>query len=160
MRRLPVLALTILLMAMVPAPAGARGALEAEGEFTATVDFSTLTLTPRGSRCLLEVQGEIVFEGALEGTASAETAALVFASCDHVATNPPGTFRDSFRADLDFTGTLNGHPAIADITYLGVTEVGGNVAGVMILSHGLTGVLKIDAIVAVGGSYHGRLIPN
>ncbi len=86
------------------------------------------------------------------------SAALVFASCDQVLVNPPGTFRDVFRSHLEFTGTLDGLPAQADITYLGTTSVGGNVAGLMILAHGLHGVLAVDAIVATGGTYEGVVI--
>ncbi len=158
MRRLipAVLTLTILMMVVVAAPsAAADTVVPAEGEFTATVDFTTLTLTPKGPRCLLEVDGALSFTGTLEGTASGTTSALVFATCDEVAVSPPGTFRDLFRSSLDFTGTLDGAPVEAHITYIGLTRVGGDVSGVMVFSDGVRGVLAVDAIVAVGGEYQG-----
>jgi hypothetical protein len=137
------------------APASAGGRLAAAGQFTATIDFSTLTLTPVGANCLLEVAGELQFTGTLDGLASASTRALVLAPCEDVAVNPPGTFKDTFRSRLEFAGTVDGTPAIADIAYHGITEVGGNIKALMVLSDGLKGVLKVEAIVAAGGSYEG-----
>ena len=43
------------------------------------MDFSTLTLTPRGKNCRLVVSGALVFSGSIEGTATGTTTALVFA---------------------------------------------------------------------------------
>jgi hypothetical protein len=83
------------------------------------------------------------------------TSALIFASCDQVSTTPPGTFHDRFESELEFTGTVNGISASADITWKGVTKEGGDIEAVMFLSNGLEGTLKVDATVATGGSYAG-----
>jgi len=53
--------------------------IQAAGRFDALVDFTTLTLTPRGRNCLLQVKGRLVFSGTLEGPAIGQTTALVFA---------------------------------------------------------------------------------
>lgn len=136
-------------------PALANGLTPAGGEFTVVIDFPSLTLMPVGSNCLLEVDGEAVFTGTLEGIAMGTTRALVLAPCDAVAVNPPGAFKDVFRSKLEFVGTVDGEPAIADLTYRGITEVGGGIAALFQFSNGLKGVLQVEAIVAVGGSYQG-----
>ena len=102
----------------------------------------------------------IEFTGTLDGVAAARTRALILASCPEVAVTPPGTFKDVFSSKLEFAGTVNGTPTIADITYRGITEVGGDIKALMGPSNGLKGVLKVEAIVAVGGSYEGFLKPN
>ena len=136
-------------------PVSAAQPVPASGDFEAIVDFSTLTLRPVGANCLLEVSGVLVFSGTLEGEAPAHTRALVGAPCDDVGNTPPGTFADLFMSELEFTGTADGVPATADMTYQGITKVGGEIEAKLLLSHGLTGVLDVDAIVAVGGSYDG-----
>jgi len=129
--------------------------LPASGTFAAQVDFSTLELTPAGARCLLEVSGVLVFSGTIVGEAPGTTRALVFASCEEVAQNPPGAFKDVFRSRLEFFGTLGGAPVVADLTYAGITEQGGTIKAVMHFSNGLRGLLSVEAVVAQGGSYQG-----
>ena len=141
-------------------PVSANGMIQASGEFTATVDFTTLTLTPVDANCLLEVSGVIEFTGTLEGLAPARTRALVLASCQDVEVTPPGTFKDVFSSRLEFAGTVNGKPTVADFTYRGITEVGGDIEALMLPSNGLKGVLEVKAIVAVGGSYTGLVKPE
>ena len=75
------------------------------GEFDAVVDFTTITFTPRGRNCLLQVNGTLVFTGTIDGEATGRTSALVFAPCSDVMTTPPGTFRDVFKSELVFEGT-------------------------------------------------------
>src|SRR5688500_18350844 len=65
------------------------------GHYDALVDFSTLSLTPKGNNCLLEVAGQLVFTGTIQGTATGRTSALVHAPCADVASTPPGTFGDT-----------------------------------------------------------------
>lgn len=128
------------------------------GQFDALVDFSTLSLTPRGSNCLLTVNGQLVFSGTIEGPAVGTTSALVFATCGEVATSPPGTFRDVFRSELQFEGTVDGEPAEAHMIYQGRVQEGGRIEGRILLSNGLAGVLDVEAQVAVGGSYTGSIV--
>src|SRR5688500_2418770 len=132
--------------ASVQAAASAPAALAAQrvpasGDFTALVNFSTLTLTPRGKNCLLEVQGQLVFTGTIDGPATGTTSALVFAPCSEVATTPPGTFPDVFRSELEFTGTVDGEPAQAKVMYQGRVQPGGQIDGHLIFSRGVAGVL-------------------
>src|SRR5687767_5735647 len=82
--------------------ASAAQRIQTSGEFDAIVDFSTLTLTPRGSNCLLQVEGQLVFTGTIQGAAIGQTSALVFAPCADVAASPPGTFPDVFKSELVF----------------------------------------------------------
>ncbi len=134
--------------------------VEASGSFDALVDFSTVTLTPRGSNCLLEVEGRLVFTGTIQGVAAGKTSALIFATCAEVATTPPGTYRDVFKSELEFEGTVDGEPAQAEVLYLGGVEPGGQIDGRLVFSRGVAGVLDVQALVAVGGVYQGSLIVN
>jgi hypothetical protein len=132
--------------------------VETSGQFVAQVDFSSLTLTPRGNNCRLEVRGQLVFSGAIQGVATGQTSALVFAPCELVATTPPGTFRDVFKSELVFEGTVNGEPAHANLLYMGQVEPGGQIDGRLIFSNGISGELAAQAIVAVGGDYSGTVV--
>lgn len=128
----------------------------ASGTFTALVDFSTLELRAVGERtCELTVDGRLVFDGSLVGSATGTTTALVLASCADVAGNLPGTFRDVFRFEGDFTGTVNGEAVTADLTYFGISRPGGAIDALMRLGDGARALLRVDAVVAVGGTYAG-----
>ena len=85
-------------------------------------------------------------------------ARLVFAPCEEVATTPPGTYRDVFRSELEFTGTVDGEPASAKVLYQGGVEPGGEIDAHLIFSRGVAGVLDADARVAVGGDYRGTVV--
>jgi hypothetical protein len=132
--------------------------IQTSGHFDAIVDFSTLTLTPRGRNCLLQVNGQLVFTGTIEGTATGQTTALVFAPCSDVATSPPGTFRDVFKSELAFEGTVDGEPARANLLYMGRVQPGGQIAGRLVFSNGVAGRLEVEARVAVGGEYSGSVV--
>jgi hypothetical protein len=138
--------------------ASAARRVETSGQFTALVDFSTLTLTPRGRNCLLRVNGQLVFSGTIEGTATGQTSALVFAPCSQVATTPPGTFRDVFKSELKFEGTVDGKPASANVLYMGRVQPGGEIEGRLVFSRGVQGRLQVEALVAVGGEYSGSVV--
>ena len=138
--------------------AAAASQVQTSGDFDAIVDFSTLTLTPTGQNCRLEVDGRLVFTGTIEGVAIGHTSALVSAPCSDVATTPPGTFKDVFKSEAKFEGTIGGVPASADLLYTGGVEPGGHIDAKLIFSNGVAGVLDADAIVAVGGSYSGSLV--
>ena len=139
-------------------PSVSAAPVATSGEFDALVDFSTLTLTPRGRNCLLVVDGQLVFSGTIEGTATGTTSALVFAPCSDVSTSPPGTFRDVFRSELEFEGTVDGAPAQGRMLYQGGVREGGRIEGRVLLSRGISGALEVDAQVAVGGSYSGSVV--
>lgn len=139
-------------------PALAGGFVQAEGEFTVDIDFSTLTLTPVNQNCLIKVEGVVNFTGTLDGIASAGTRALASASCEDVATLPPGAYEDVFTSALEFAGTINGEPIVTDISYRGKTHIGGDIDAVMVPSNGLRGRLSVDATVAAGGTYRGLLV--
>ena len=130
----------------------------ASGHFDALVDFSTLTLTPRGRNCLLQVNGRLVFTGTIEGTATGTTRALVFAPCSKVATSPPGTFPDVFKSELRFEGTVAGEPTQANVLYMGRVQPGGQIEGRLVFSNGVAGRLDVDARVAVGGENRGSVV--
>ena len=134
------------------------GPVETAGLFDAFVDFSTLTLTPRGANCLLTVKGSLVFHGTIEGTGTGQTDALVFATCEEVASKPPGTDPDVFHSNLVFEGTVAGEPATANVMYQGRSAPGGHIDGHLIFSNGVSGALDASAQVAVGGAYHGSLV--
>ena len=143
----------------IPSLAAAdAGPVETAGLFDALVDFSTLTLTPRGSNCLLTVKGRLVFHGTIEGSGVGQTDALVFATCEEVMSKPPGTDPDVFHSNLVFTGTVAGEPATANVIYQGRSAAGGHIDAHLHFSNGVSGVLDAEAQVAVGGSYEGSLV--
>ncbi len=138
--------------------AAAARTVQASGHFDALVDFSTLTLTPRGGNCLLEVEGQLVFTGTIEGTGIGQTSALVFAPCADVVASPPGTYPDVFKSELAFEGTVDGEPARANLLYMGRVQPGGAIEGRLIFSNGVEGRLDVEARVAVGGEYNGSVV--
>lgn len=140
------------------ASASAAAPTETSGHFDAIVDFATITLTPKGTNCLLQVSGRLVFSGTIVGTANGRTSALEFAPCDQVAVNPPGTFEDVFKSVAVFDGTVDGQPAHANLQYMGRVQVGGAIAGRFVFSNGVSGALDVNSIVAVGGEYHGSVV--
>jgi hypothetical protein len=139
-------------------PALAARRVQASGHFAALVDFSTLTLTPRGRNCLLQVKGTLVFTGTIVGEATGQTSALVSAPCADVATTPPGTFSDVFKSELVFEGTVDGEPARANVLYMGGVQPGGHISGRLVWSNGVSGRLNVEAQVAVGGDYRGSVV--
>lgn len=161
MKQLAMIVLVGMLLLVTAAPLAAAPPVLADGEFTASVNFSTLTATPVGRNCRLEVNGTLVFSGTLEGATSGTTRGLVFAPCAAVLANPPGSFRDIFRFTSDsafpFTGRVNGVPTTATIIYQGRTAVGGAIDGQVLLTGDVRGVLEVTATVAVGGQYRGRI---
>lgn len=140
------------------ASASASRKVEASGQFDAIVDFSTLTPTPRGQNCLLTVKGRLVFSGTIEGVATGQTNALVSAPCADVAAALPGTYPDVFHSDLTFQGTVDGEPASAQGLYMGRSQPGGHISGRFVLSNGVSGVLDVEAQIAVGGEYRGSVV--
>ena len=132
--------------------------VSATGEFTANVNFSTLTLTPRGRNCVLSVSGQLVFTGTITGTANGQTTALVLAPCADVATTPPGTFRDVFKSPFSFSGTIAGQQVQATGVYQGGVDPGGHIDGEILFLQGVHGAVRVDAVVAQGGSYRGTVV--
>jgi hypothetical protein len=139
-------------------PVSTARRVDTSGEFDAIVDFTKLTLTPRGRNCLLRVDGALVFTGTIEGAATGQTTALVFASCAEVIAAPPGTFPDVFKSELAFEGTVDGQPACANVLYMGRVQPGGRIEGRLVFSDGVQGRLQVDAVVAVGGDYVGSVV--
>ena len=138
--------------------ASPAGPVQTSGHFDAIVDFSTVTLTPKGGNCLLEISGRLVFTGTIEGVATGRTSALEFAPCADVAIHPPGTFEDVFKSVATFEGTIAGQPARSNLLYMGRVQVGGTIAGRFVFSNGVAGELDVNAVVAVGGEYRGSVV--
>ena len=139
--------------------ANAASGVSVSGHYNALVDFGTLTLTPKGNNCLLDVEGQLVFTGTIQGTATGRTSALVFAPCAEVASNPPGTFGDTFKSDLVFEGTVNGEPTTANLRYVGQVKPGGSINARLIFTGEMSGSLETsNAVVAVGGDYSGKVV--
>jgi len=141
-------------------PVSAASRVDASGSFTAQIDPASITLAPTsGGNCVLSVDGVLTFSGTLIGTATGSTTALIFASCAQVATTPPGTFADVFRFVGDYVGTVAGQPASGSLTYAGATRAGGNITAGIGLRGDSSALLRVDAVVAVGGSYRGIASP-
>ena len=140
----------------------ARGSarhVDASGAFEAEVFFNTLVTRDVGhSKCLFVVQGRLTFSGTLEGVAEGTTTALIDAPCPE-ATNPAnlGAFRDVFRFEGTFSGTVDGGPTTGDITYAGVTRPGGSIdANIKLRAAQAKATLHtVEAQLGVGGTYRG-----
>ena len=131
----------------------------AAGPFT--VQLTGLPVAePLGANCRLTAPVQLDLSGDLVGAATGEITVLIFASCTDAVTNPPGTFRDRFRATTTFEGTLFGSGERAHLAYVGRTAVGGEVRGRFLVRGSSHGVLKVTATAGAGGSYSGVLLPN
>jgi hypothetical protein len=140
-----------------PPGASSTAAVPAAGDFVASVDFHSLQAREvRGDKCEFTVQGALTFSGTVEGTADGTTTAVIFAPCAQALAAPPGTYRDVFAFEGQFTGEVLGDPAAGVLRYAGVTRVGGAIdAGIVLTGDDVRAVLRADAQVAVGGSYRG-----
>jgi len=137
-------------------PVAADQRVVASGLFLATVDFGSVAVHDApGGNCLLTVDGVLDFTGALAGTASGTTTALVFGPCSEVAVSPPGTFADVFTFAGRYAGTAAGRPASGPLSYSGVTRVGGAISALITLQGPRSALLRANATVAVGGTYRG-----
>lgn len=140
------------------ATAGAGGgAQRAEGDFVAAVDFSSLqAIDVRGNKCEFTVNGTLTFSGTLDGAAVGTTTALIFAPCAQALAAPPGTYRDVFRFEGDFTGLVLGEATNGPLSYAGITRVGGDIDAIVHLDGDTArAVLRADAQVGIGGTYAG-----
>ena len=151
-------AMVLILLTGLVGTASAAKPISSSGSFTADIDFGKIELTPVGANCQLVVPGVVEFTGTLEGTGTAVTTALVFASCDEVLDADPGTYRDVFSSDIQFSGTLDGIPVTAEIRYHGTAAPGGAINAVMNFSGDLRGSVKVDGQLAVGGDYSGKIV--
>jgi hypothetical protein len=132
--------------------------VDAEGAFTASVDFPSLVPRDVGmSKCEFRVPGTLTFTGTLAGVASGTTTALIDAPCSEALSNPPGTFRDMFRFEGRFDGTVAGVPAEGDLSYAGVTRPGGSIdANIHLRAGDVMATLRtVDAELGRGGRYGG-----
>ncbi|MGA8047261.1 MAG: hypothetical protein WCA30_13450 [Dermatophilaceae bacterium] len=138
-------------------PTTGQGAQMVEGDFVASVDFSSLQVRDvRGDKCEFTVNGTLSFSGPVEGDAVGTTTAVIFAPCESALAAPPGTFFDVFRFEGTFTGEVLGEPTTGTLSYAGVTRVGGAIDATVILEgDDARAVLRADAQVAVGGTYSG-----
>ena len=137
--------------------ASSQGAQNAEGEFVASVDFTSLqAVDVRGNKCEFTVNGTLTFTGTLEGAATGTTTAVIFAPCADALAAPPGTYFDIFRFEGDFSGDALGQPADGPLSYAGQTRVGGAIDATILLGgDDARAALRADAQVAVGGTYSG-----
>jgi len=132
------------------------------GAFEAEVLFSTLVTRDVGnSKCEFVVQGQLTFRGTLDGVAEGTTTALIDAPCAE-ATNPAniGAFRDVFRFEGTFSGSVDGVAATGDLTYAGVTRPGGSIdANIRLRADGAKATLHtVTAQLGTGGTYRGAVV--
>jgi len=136
--------------------------LDAAGAYVAAVFFDTLRTRDVGSqKCEFVVQGQLTFTGTLQGVAEGTTTALIHAPCAE-ATDPRnlGAFRDVFRFEGTFAGTVEGVPTTGDLSYAGVTRPGGAIdATIKLRSDSAKAALHtVTAQLGVGGTYRGVVV--
>lgn len=147
---------TLTLVAPASASPASKAAVPASGDFVVDKPVLSAPKDLPGKRCKLIVSGELIFTGTLAGTATGITTAVVQAPCKEAINNPPGAFRDVFRFEGDFTGTVNDTATTGKLTYFGVTAPGGDItAAIHLKSPKAHASLRADATVLVGGSYSG-----
>ena len=87
---------------------------------------------------------------------SAVTTAWVSVPCADAQAAPPGTYSDTFISTGTFTGTIQGVPLTARLSYQGVTAPGGVIeAGLFISGLRAGATLFADGRVLQGGTYSG-----
>lgn len=136
---------------------------QAAGAFVALVVFATLVTRNVGNaKCEFRVKGTLTFSGTLDGVASGTTTALIDAPCPEALSDPPGTYRDVFRFEGSFAGTVAGVPAQGSLSYAGVTRPGGSIdANIRLRAEDTKADLRIDdASLGRGGTYHGVVVTN
>lgn len=143
------------------AAAGGGAAPRAQGTIAVELDGSTLTATPVGSKaCRFRVDATLRLTGALDGSASGTTTAIIDAPCAQALATPPGTFADVFQFTGTFTGTVHGRTATAHTTYAGVTRSGGQVVAGLALRGGASAAALVQAQAAGSGTYQGHASPQ
>jgi hypothetical protein len=157
-RSLLVFSMILVLMLGAAGTASAAKPVPASGSFVAIIDPGSITLTPVGNNCQLQVEGQIIFSGDLAGTGDALTTALVLAPCSVVAVSPPGSLPDVFSSDIEFEGMLGDAEVTAGIHYHGRAFEGGAIQAMMNFSGDLRGSVKVDGQAAVGGDYSGKIV--
>jgi hypothetical protein len=133
--------------------------VDATGSFQAEVFFDSLRTRNVGeSKCEFTLEGRLTFTGTVQGVASGTTTALIDAPCPE-ATDPAnvGAFRDVFRFEGTFTGTVDGVPVTGPLSYAGVTRPGGSIdANIKLRADGAKASLHtVTAQLGVGGTYRG-----
>jgi hypothetical protein len=128
----------------------------ASGTFVS--QFDLVTLSPQGNHCIVQISGDLILSGTLQGTASGSATARIFAPCAELTLESLDDFRSVFRFDGYFVGTVDGEPAQAELVYQGRSEEGGGIDGKIRLSRGLQGVLHVDGQALAGGTYEGFVI--
>jgi hypothetical protein len=137
------------------APASASPAQPAAGDFVVEVAFTTADFSDVGQTCRVSIDATLTFTGTLTGVATGELSALVLAPCADAQGAQPGAFRDVFRLEGAFTGTVDGERTTGALTYAGVTRPGGAIDAQIRLSGPVRAALQADAAVGVGGTYAG-----
>jgi hypothetical protein len=139
----------------------ATGQAQASGAFTAVVDFPSLDTRQVGkAKCEFRVEGTLTFTGTLDGEAMGTTRALIDAPCSEALSRAPGTFRDVFRFEGDFVGTVAGVHVEGGLSYAGVTRPGGSIAAnIRLRAEGVKAALRTDdAELGRGGTYRGVVV--
>lgn len=137
-------------------PASGSPAQPAAGAFTVAVAFPTAVFQNVGRQgCRVSIDGTLTFTGTLTGMATGSLTALVLAPCSQAQTTPPGTFRDVFRFQGAFSGTVDGVPTSGALTYAGVTRAGGAIDATVLLAGPTRAALRAEASAGVGGTYAG-----
>ena len=123
-----------------------------------------ITFEPTLTGCRLTVPGVITFPGpddpdpdpAIVGSAAAVTTAYVAAPCTDAAGAPPGTYADTFTCAGTFTGSIQGVPVTAPLSYRGTTVAGGEIDATLFIGGLRAGAsLLADGRVLQGGTYSG-----
>lgn len=135
---------------------------------SATGSFGTaangITFEPTLTGCRLTVPGVITFPGpddpdpdpVIVGSAAAVTTAYVAAPCTDAAGAPPGTYADTFTCAGTFTGSIQGVPVTAPLSYRGTTVAGGEIDATLFIGGLRAGAsLLADGRVLQGGTYSG-----
>lgn len=124
----------------------------AEGEFVAALASAPALSELPGRRCQVVATGRLIFSGTLVGEARGTTTAIVLKPCSEVDLVELD-FRDVFRFEGAFSGTVDGEPVAARLTYAGVTSPGGDIDALIHLGTATPLILHAEAVVAVGGTY-------
>ncbi len=93
-----------------------------------------------GESCIVDLKQAYTITGSLSGTAEIDYRIIIAGKCGL----PPGTFEEEWIAYGKFTGSVNGKPASANLSYTAQIKSGGDVDGIIVIGQGIKAKLIIS----------------
>ncbi len=93
-----------------------------------------------GESCIIDLKQAYTIAGSLSGTAEIDYRIIIAGKCGM----PPATFDEEWIAYGTYTGSVNGKPAAANLSYTAHIKSGGDVDGIIVMGQGIKAKLIIS----------------